>query len=473
MTIEPELIKDESTMHQSLITPDQNESNDNNSPSLTETIAGVAGNALEWYDFAIFGSFSDIIGKVFFPPSADKYGNILKSYIVFGVAFIARPVGGVIIGYVGDKFGRSTALQLSIFLMAFPTFALGLLPSYAKVGWLAPVLLVLVRLFQGLSVGGQLMSSLVFTLEKHPRQMWGFYGSIVFAASHIGALMGSLVSYVLRETLSNEQLENWGWRIPFLCGFVVVYFGMYLKKYSPDEHQQQQSDNIISGNGETVPRNPICEAVSREHLLSLLCATVNSSFHSVTFYISFVWMAIYMTDMVSPPVPQAFAVNSASMFLGIILIFPVGGTISDYIGRTKTMTFGALCLMFVGPIMVDVIGTGNPLKAFFAQTSLGVMFSFFGGTIGAWLVESFPVNIRLTALSISYNIGAGFMGGFSPTFATLMVESYGISSPGYLYTIFGFFALIGLCIKSTIKNEEDPHTPALCDENESESGVFA
>lgn len=160
---------------------------DCSSDDVWQTLAGVAGNVLEWYDFAVFGYFSDILGEVFFPPNQQggNHANTSESFLVFGSAFLMRPIGGAIMGYIGDKYGRKKALVFSIFLMAFPTFIMGCLPGYAHVGRSAIVLLVAVRLLQGLSVGGQLMSSLVFTLENHDRAKWGLYGSFVMAAANL------------------------------------------------------------------------------------------------------------------------------------------------------------------------------------------------------------------------------------------------------------------------------------------------
>jgi MFS transporter, MHS family, proline/betaine transporter len=215
-------------------------------------LAGMAGNVLEWYDFAVFGYLSDVIGEVFFPSEETSSGismgtgegfdphrslsayanatttaassasdptivsghtNTLYAFAVFGGAFWMRPVGGLLLGYWGDTRGTKAALVASIFLMAFPTFALGCLPTYQQVGYVATLLLVLVRMVQGLSVGGQLVTSIVFTLEGHPRETWGYRGSCVMATANVGSLLGSLVGYGLRASLSHRQLVSWGWRV--------------------------------------------------------------------------------------------------------------------------------------------------------------------------------------------------------------------------------------------------------------------
>jgi MHS family proline/betaine transporter-like MFS transporter len=196
---------------------------------LKTTIAGVAGNVLEWYDFCVYGYFSDIIGKVFFPPNQKGNAALVESFAVFGIAFLVRPIGGAVFGHMGDNVGRKSALQNSILLMALPTFAMGCLPSFESVGWWSTALLIICRAFQGFSVGGQLMSSVVFTLEGTDQSKWGIRAAMVFAATTLGAVLGSLVAYVLRESLTDAQLESYGWRLPFFFGLLGIIPGLYLK----------------------------------------------------------------------------------------------------------------------------------------------------------------------------------------------------------------------------------------------------
>ena len=177
--------------------------------NLLETLAGVAGNVLEWYDFAVFGYFGDVIGDVFFPKQEGNAAT-MEAFVLFGGAFLMRPVGGVFLGYLGDVYGRKQALITSIFLMAFPTFAMGCLPSYERIGYWSTLLLVITRLLQGMSVGGQLMASLVFTLENVPQEQWGLYGSFVWATGNFGVLLGGLVGTIIRRSLTNEQLIAFG-----------------------------------------------------------------------------------------------------------------------------------------------------------------------------------------------------------------------------------------------------------------------
>jgi len=408
---------------------------------LAKTIAGVAGNVLEWYDFAVFGYFSDILGEVFFPPNQEGNAAIVESFAVFGGAFLMRPIGGVLMGYIGDKYGSRRALTLSIFLMAFPTFAMGCLPGYASVGNWSVVLLTLVRLLQGLSVGGQLMSSLVFTLERHPKSKWGLYGSYVMAAANLGTFIGGVVATVLRQNLSEESLHTWGWRLPFLSGILVSIPGFYLRNNGDDDdlgHMHGVPSSDDSG------ENPIRVAFSRSNIRSLLASSMVPLLWSSGFYLAFVWMAVFMTDLIDPPVPNSFAVNSISLGLSVCVLFPVAGWLSDKVGRKRVMAVGGIAISIGSPIAIAMIGTGQAASAFFAQMFLGISLSFWGAPMMAWLVESFHPAARLTSVSIGYNIAQACGGGMAPAIATEMVDRLGPESPGYYITVIACISLVGL-----------------------------
>jgi MHS family proline/betaine transporter-like MFS transporter len=370
------------------------------------TVAGVMGNVLEWYDFALFGFFSDIIAQVFFPPGPD---NLIKSFAIFGGAFIMRPVGGVIIGYVGDKYGRKVALTHSLFLMAIPTFAMGFLPTYEQVGGWAPFLLVVCRLFQGISVGGQLPASLVYTVERHPKEHWGFYGSLPMVAANIGGALGNLMGATLRSVLTEEQLVSFGWRIPFYSGILIGFVAFYLKYYGEDVPLEPPEYH-----------NPLVAACRPSNRLPLVCATLTSILWAGGIYVSvsenqnpyspsytnspniwylllttvssmlkFVWMAIFMETLLEPSIPGAFWVNLIADLLGVTVMLPIAGIVSDKYGRIKVMTIAAVCSFVWGPIAIFIIGsTTSPFLACFVQWMLGLCMAFFGAPLCAWLVET-------------------------------------------------------------------------------------
>jgi len=455
--------------------------NDEDSPAVEEqgamqTIAGVMGNVLEWYDFALFGFFSDIIATVFFAPSdedddangngnngnddfVDMGGeidtsNLVRSFTVYGGAFLMRPVGGLVIGYIGDKYGRKQALVLSLFLMAIPTFLMGCLPTYAQVGRLSTILLILCRLLQGMSVGGQLPASLIYTVEMRPHQHWGFYGALVMMAANTGTLMGNLVGAIMRTILTEEELVSWGWRIPFLSGILIAFVAIYLRLHGK-EHNPNAGEYGEDGEGNECDslrevKNPLREVFKRENLPALVSATLTPMLWGAGFYTTFVWMAIYMEVLIDPPIEHGFWINAVALLFGIIIPLPLTGMLSDRIGRDKTMSIGIVGLAILGPIAIKVISNGVAIEAFLAQWTLGIFLSFFGGPMNAWLVEKFPPKVRLTSAALGYDLAHCSASAFSPLAATLLVQNYGHNSPGIMYPFFAVLAVGGMYMSTKI-----------------------
>mmetsp|Transcript_23922 Transcript_23922/g.56641 ORF Transcript_23922/g.56641 Transcript_23922/m.56641 type:complete len:484 (-) Transcript_23922:1221-2672(-) len=438
-----------------------------------QTTAGVMGNVLEWYDFALFGFFSDIIAEKFFPPSdtpttsssgGEFYDdNLLKSFAVYGVAFLMRPIGGLLVGNLGDKHGRKNALVMSLFLMAIPTFTLGCLPTYEQVGGLSTALLVICRLLQGMSVGGQLPASLIYTVEMRPKEHWGYYGALVMMAANVGTLLGNLVGALLRTVLTDQQLYSFGWRIPFWSGLLIAFVAAFLKatgvEHHPNEGQYDtgERDRSESESAEQqlqeLPKHPIREALRRENISALVSATLVPMLWGAGFYISFVWMAIFMDDIIDPPIEGAFWINACALLFGVTIPLPLLGKLSDIIGRVKTMAIGAIGLGAFGPIMLLVISHGVPVQAIFAQWCLGIFLCFYGGPISAWLVEKFPPKIRLTSASLGYDVAHSTASAFSPLIATVLARNVGHAAPGILYTFFAILGLVGLLSATTIHQD--------------------
>ncbi len=380
--------------------------------SLANTVIGVMGNVLEWYDFALFGFFSDVIADVFFPPAIVGYehDNLTKSLVIFGSAFLMRPIGGLIIGYVGDKHGRKEALTRSLLLMAIPTTLMGCLPTYNQVGVFSTILLCCCRLVQGVSVGGQLPASLVYTVEKRPKSQWGYYGSLPMVAANVGTLLGNLCGALMRQVLTDEQLRAWGWRLPFFSGILIAFVAFYLRKHGEDgayhdETTGEVSEEAIATMSKAVkPHNPIKTAFQRGNRLALLSTSIVPMLWGAGFYVSFVWIAIFMEELMDPPMPGAFWINSLGLLFGMTWILPIAGAISDRVGRTLMMTISGLLLTGLGPVFLILISRGNPISAFFSQLMLGLLLSFYGGPLCAWLVENFSPEVRMTSASIGYDM---------------------------------------------------------------------
>lgn len=436
---------------------------------ILQTIAGVMGNVLEWYDFALFGFFSDVIATVFFAPSdlpedddvVDMGGeidtsNLVHSFAVYGGAFLMRPVGGLVIGSIGDRYGRKRALVLSLFLMAFPTFLMGCLPTYKQVGSLSTILLVICRLLQGMSVGGQLPASLIYTVEMRPRKHWGFYGALVMMAANCGTLLGNLVGAIMRTLLTDEELVAWGWRIPFLSGILIAFVAIYLKTHGKEHNPNSEhygDDGDGCNNSQEEEKHPLREVFKRENLPALGSATLTPMLWGAGFYTTFVWMAIYMEVLIDPPIEHGFWINAMALLFGIILLLPLTGMLSDHWGRDKTMGLGVVGLAISGPIAVRIIASGNAVEAFFAQWTLGLFLSLFGGPMNAWLVEKFPPKVRLTSAALGYDLAHCTASAFSPLIATLMVQKYGYESPGAIYPFFAVLAIAGMFLSTKVHRD--------------------
>ncbi|KAL9185867.1 hypothetical protein ACHAXT_003644 [Thalassiosira profunda] len=420
---------------------------------IKSTLASVAGNVLEWYDFAIYGYFSDIIGRKFFPPGQDESTSIIESFMVFGGAFLVRPVGGIVMGYIGDTYSRKRALEISIFLMAVPTFLMGCLPTFAIWGWCAVVLLVVVRLLQGLSVGGQLMSSLVFVAEGHDRRQWGWYGSFAMTAANIGTFLGGVCGqFGMRHFLTTQQLSNGWWRIPFLCGVLVSLSGFYLKHHVRDHRKVKSMDMAnVGANGNERQPTPLELAFSKQLRGSLFSATAAVVLWSGGFYTIFVWLVICMQDMLEHPIPNAFAINALSLFITQVALFPFAGRLSDVYSRKLIMTIGAAGIALLSPMAMRAISSGSTLWALAAQTILGSFLCLYGAPLCAFLVEHFPPESRLTSVAIGYNTSMAIAGGMAPSVATWLVREHGPVGAGYLLSAFASISLFG--VHSAPKND--------------------
>jgi len=278
-----------------------------------------------------------------------------------------------------------------------------------------------------------------------------------------GTLLGGIVAFALREMLTHDQLVSWGWRIPFLSGIVVSFSGFYLKGHGGDHdghhyHQPGAQDQSVPQNGASgnaleedniaattsPPVNPLRQAFARENLRSLLASSMVPMLWSAGFYMSFVWMSIFMSDLIDNPVPGAFGVNSASLFFSVCLLFPIAGILSDRYGRLRIMTIGGIGMGVLSPVVVTLIGRGMPFLAFFSQCVLGIALSLWGAPMCAWLVESFEPDARLTSVSIGYNLAQAIAGGSTPFLATILTDKYGAGSPGYVLTALAVISLFGL-----------------------------
>lgn len=404
------------------------------SGSARRTIAvGAVGNVLEWYDFAIYGYFAAAIGRNFFP-SQDPVAQVLAAFGIFAVGYLMRPVGGALTGYIGDKLGRRAALKFSVAAMAIPTFLVGLLPNYEVLGVAAPILLTLLRMIQGLSVGGEYTTSIVFLVERAPPGRRGIIGAMAGCGAVGGILLGSATGTLLASTMPADALQSWGWRIPFLVGLLVGLAGFLLRRQIQEAPRTQKAE-----------RSPLLETI-RNHgpLLGRLAAL--SVFNAVGFYLIFVYIVswIELVDGVAPA--RALGINTISMVALLPLMIAMGWA-ADRFGR-KPVMLGAVVLGFAGALpFFWLMQHSDPALVLLGQMGFVVAVGTFIGTQPVIMVEAAPMAVRCTAIALGYNVTLGVVGGLSPLTATWLIERTGNDySPAFLImaaAAISFVALLG------------------------------
>ena len=403
--------------------------------------AGAIGNFVEWYDYSVYGFFATVIASQFFP-SEDQVASLLATFAVFAVAFFMRPVGAFVFGHYGDTIGRRNTLAAAVIMMGIATLMIGVLPSYAQIGVLAPILLVVARLLQGFSAGGEWSGSAAFMVEYAPENKRGLYGSWQQVSIVAGLLVGSAMGGLLGTVLSEDALNAWGWRIPFILGMVVALVGLYLRLRVEDT----PAFRIIEEK-EEITEAPVKESFTA-HWRESLTAIGFTVAWTVAYYILLTYMPTYVSETLGIPLTQALLSNAIGLVVLMALI-PFTAALSDRIGRKPLLiAFSALIALLTYPLFL-LASTQVLAFIVLAQVLFGVIISLFSGPGPAALVEMFPTNVRYSALGVSYNIAVAAFGGTAPFIATYLISRTGSNfSPGF-YLIAA--AVVTLIVVSTMK----------------------
>ena len=373
-------------------------------------MAGLVGNVMEWYDFAVYGYFASVIGHQFFPAD-DPATSLIAAFGAFAAGFLVRPLGGLLFGRIGDLVGRQRALTLSIITMALPTVLMAFLPTYATLGFAAPFMLVALRIVQGLSVGGEYTSSLVFLVEHAPEKgraftaIWGAWGATA------GILLGSGVGDVLASLLTEEQIATWGWRLPFLMGGFVAGTGYLIRR----------SMHADSPSGES--KSPILESFGKYRKPVLQVALLNIGY-GVGFYAAFVYAVTYIKEIDKLPEGIAFNLNTESMAL-LLIILPAAAWLSDRFGRKPLLIAGSALLTFGAIPLFHLLHTTDPLTIFLGEVGFVIAIGLLTGGIVAANVELIPAAVRCTGLAFAYNASIGWFGGTTPMIAAWLIATTG------------------------------------------------
>jgi MHS family proline/betaine transporter-like MFS transporter len=369
--------------------------------------AGAIGNVLEWYDFAVYGYFAAAIGRAFFPQE-DKVAQVLAAFGIFAVGFLMRPVGGALIGYIGDRFGRRAALTVSVAAMAIPTFLVGVLPGYQTLGVAAPILLTLLRMIQGLSVGGEYTTSIVFMVEHARPDQRGLIGAMAGCGAVGGILAGSATGAVLAAAMPAEMLQAWGWRIPFLLGLVVGLAGFALRRGIQEEVGAKKLD-----------RSPLLDTL--RHHGPLLHAVLRRSRSSTRSFLPDVRLHRELAAVRRRHGAGAGARDQQRQHGRAAAADRGDGWLSDRSGRRPVM-LGSIVFAFVGAWpLFWLMHHPDPALVLLGQLGFVLAVGTFIGGQPAVMVEAVPWQVRCTAIALGYNVTLGVVGGLSPLVATWLV----------------------------------------------------
>lgn len=383
----------------------------------------------------MFAYFNSEIGKVFFPQQ-EKDTQIALSFTIFGIAFFARPVGSLLLGRLGDKYGTKVAIEVSILCMGFSTFTLGCLPSFQTAGWIAPILLIIVRFMQGLSVGGQYISTVIFSVKDTEKNNKGFMLAIVSASGSFGFFLGNMLSILLIHVLTEDQLHDWGWRIPFWSGILVCISGFYLKYFVDEESNAHQFNDV----------NHLKQVFSPKGFQPSLFIGLSVAAGAVSFYLLFTWAVSYMSHLLKPPVPHANEVNAAAFFGSNILFLPFAGMIVDRVKLLPILVAAIFVIGIFDPLTIILIDRfRNTIVSFFALFITGCLTSFYTPAVLLYFQDKFPPEIKVTAMSFGYNLSVAIFGGFSPAIATGLLK-VGRMAPAVMAAVVAAISLLGICL---------------------------
>ena len=392
--------------------------------------ASMAGTVVEWYEFFLYASAATLVfGTAFFPPSDDPYAGIIAAFLTYAVGFIARPLGGIVFGHFGDKYGRKRLLQLSIILIGVATFLIGCLPTYAQVGLLAPTMLVILRFLQGFALGGEWGGAVLLVAEHSPSKSRGFWASWPQAAVPVGNLLATLVLYVLSSTLSEAAFLGWGWRVAFWLSAVIVLVGWYIRTKVTDapiflEMQVERESVKATSYG-------VIEVLKR-YPRGVITAMGLRVAENILYYVVVTFSIVYLTQVV-----KEGTANTLLLLVGAhlvhFLVIPQWGRLSDRIGRRPVYAIGAILgatwAFFAFPLM----NTGEPVVIWLA-ISLGLVFhgAMYAGQ-PAIMAEMFPTRMRYSGVSLGYQVTSIFAGSLAPIIATTLLAQYGSSVPVAIY----------------------------------------
>ena len=398
-------------------------------------ISGVIGNLFEWYDFIIYGFFAPVIASQFFEPEAAS-GDLLKVFAVFAVGYFARPIGAVIFGSIGDRLGRKKALLLSLVVMAVPTIGMALLPTHDTIGVLSPILLILLRVLQGISIGGEFTGATAYLSEHSADDRRGLAGSLTVSSAMLGILLGSLVYTLMEWFCTPDFIQVWGWRLAFLGGFGILIIAAWLRWTMPvsPHFQKAKSEGKLA-------KHPVRSCL-RNHFGSLMRGVLLISLPAMLCYALTVYMSDYLHKQAGFTRSAAGLMVTIAIAMAVVVPVLVGAW-SDRIGRRPIIRMGFIASIIWSVPLFALAAYGSPVLAWIGVLVGALVLSLMQGVYPAALAELFPTSARFTGTSIAYNICFALLGGTFPLLGTWLV---GLTSnplmPGYYLGVAAIVATI-------------------------------
>jgi MHS family proline/betaine transporter-like MFS transporter len=407
-------------------------------------LAGSLGNILEWYDFGLLIYLTPIFAQLFFP-SVDKQAATLEVFGIFAVGFICRPIGAILFGHLGDRVGRSKTLRLSILLITLPTLCVGLLPTYHHIGIYAPLLLLLLRLLQGLCIGGEYTGAIIYLTELAPTNKRAFIASLATTGANLGILLATTMAWLITHFLTPTQAASFGWRLPFILsgvlGFSVLYLRSYVQETAPFKHLQQS---------EKIAKLPVIVALRENWRITLKIVGL-VCLGATLYYTTFTYLNNYLVQNSGLSLDTTLKLQSCFVSLMIILV-PIAGMVCDQLGRKKMFLFFSCGVIIVIVPCFFMLNTGYIPLVIIAMSLLTLFSSLEQGTTAVTVVENVPLQVRYTTIAVAYNLGNAIFGGITPLLlAGLVRYTHNALIPAYYVLTAGLvtFSIVMFGLRET------------------------